>query len=282
MNPIDNSAENDNIYKVFQIVAIIIFLGLVTAGIILIYKSNSIYTDSLGYLEKAIKIDTTLKGRITALPNYTIIKDGYSQALLYFTLALAIILLAILIPRLQTFSISPTGGINVTLKELQREVNDIKTQNNDIQSNSTDIGGGKINPNAKLEEISIQAKEKELSARTICDDPQKGKWGEMPESNGRKLTAQVTKTTIATLYRVDLTVKSTDANKPLTGLVKFHLHPTFANSDPIIAVNDGIAKLTLKWVYGSFTVGAEVDNGDTTLELDLAKLPDVPKEFRDI
>ena len=81
---------------------------------------------------------------------------------------------------------------------------------------------------------------------------------------------------------MQLIVESTKPDeKPLKGLVTFHLHPTFKNKNPIIAVNnDGRAILNLNWVYGSFTVGAEADNRATKLELDLAELPGVTEEFK--
>lgn len=64
-------------------------------------------------------------------------------------------------------------------------------------------------------------------------------------------------------------------------MVKFHLHHTFSNPDPVISVQDGEAVLKLTKVYGAFTVGAEADDGNTFLELDLAELSDAPKEFEE-
>ena len=82
-------------------------------------------------------------------------------------------------------------------------------------------------------------------------------------------------------YKVTLTVESTNREIPLKGLVKFHLHNTFLNPDPVIAVQDGKAVLKLTKVYGAFTVGAEADDSDTKLELDLSEDESFPKEFRD-
>lgn len=111
------------------------------------------------------------------------------------------------------------------------------------------------------------------------DDPQKGKWGMVSERNGRKITATVTQLS-GRLYSVKIQVLGTDPNNPLTGKVVFHLHNTFRNPNPSVEAEDNEAVLTLM-VYGSFTVGAETDNGKTKLELDLAELPNVPKEFKD-
>ena len=78
-----------------------------------------------------------------------------------------------------------------------------------------------------------------------------------------------------------MTVEGTNKDLPLKGLVKFHLHNTFLNPDPIIAVQDGKAVLKLSKVYGAFTVGAEADDGQTLLELDLADDESLPEEFRE-
>jgi hypothetical protein len=63
------------------------------------------------------------------------------------------------------------------------------------------------------------------------------------------------------------------------GTVKFHLHNTFRNQNPEVKVQNNEAVLTLV-VVGSFTVGAEMDNGRTKLELDLAELPKVSDYFK--
>ena len=77
-----------------------------------------------------------------------------------------------------------------------------------------------------------------------------------------------------------LVVVSTDARRPLSGQVEFHLHPTFSPSIRTVGVKDGKATLELEG-YGAFTVGAKVDGGATRLELDLAKIAEAPKAFRE-
>jgi hypothetical protein len=98
------------------------------------------------------------------------------------------------------------------------------------------------------------------------------------EVNGRKMTGVVTHWA-GEFYEVVIKVVSTDAKKPLTGKVTFHLHDSFVNQTPEINVEDGEAVLILK-AYGAFTVGAVADGGKTKLELDLAEDPNAPKEFR--
>jgi hypothetical protein len=112
------------------------------------------------------------------------------------------------------------------------------------------------------------------------DDPQKGKWGGSAQMNDRTMSASV-KHLLGPFYEVEIQIISTNDTKPLTGKAKFHLHDTFLYPEVEVDVNDnGQAILKLR-AYGAFTVGAEVDEGKTKLELDLALLPDAPKEFRE-
>lgn len=115
-----------------------------------------------------------------------------------------------------------------------------------------------------------------------ADDPQKDMWGGKSEIGSRRMTATVTRALVPGFYVVNIIVESTDKNDPLAGKVKFHLHDTFLNPDPVINVEKGMAVLKLSAVWGAFTVGAEVDNGKTQLELDLAELSTAPKKFREL
>ena len=111
------------------------------------------------------------------------------------------------------------------------------------------------------------------------EDPQKGKWGESPSSNGRLFSARVEKIPDESVFRrVVLRVESTDATKPLSGNVKFHLHPTFANSEVEVPVINGVAETSVV-AYGAFTVGAEADGGATKLEFNLVTLNDKKDQF---
>jgi cellulose biosynthesis protein BcsQ len=110
------------------------------------------------------------------------------------------------------------------------------------------------------------------------DDPQKGQWGGKNRHNGRELTATVVRVS-KNWFEIILTVR-TVRSKPLTGPVTFHLHQSFENETETVEADDGEATLTLH-AYGAFTVGAVMDDGRTTLELDLAELKGAPKEFRE-
>lgn len=112
------------------------------------------------------------------------------------------------------------------------------------------------------------------------DDPQKGKWGGKPYSDGVTLSAEVTPSdSKRKWFRVVLKVQSADATKPLTDSVVFHLHPSFRKPVTEVAVENGVAQLVL-FAWGAFTVGAEANHGTTKLELDLSTLHNAPMEFR--
>lgn len=114
------------------------------------------------------------------------------------------------------------------------------------------------------------------------DDPQKGQWKSSPINNERELKATVIEETKG-LYKVQLQVVSTNPkDNPLQNgeMILFALHNTFG--DPpikIVKVEKQIAELNF-YCYGSFTVGAFADNGNTELELDLAELPNISSYFK--
>lgn len=114
----------------------------------------------------------------------------------------------------------------------------------------------------------------------VPEDPQKNQWGKLSERNYRRLTGSVEEMPGNNgVYKIKLQIVSTNPMYPLAGTVWFHLHPTFADPDQEVKVENGKAELfLLSW--GSFTVGAATDNGTTKLELDLSQLPGVSNEFR--
>jgi len=117
--------------------------------------------------------------------------------------------------------------------------------------------------------------------RHQSEDPNKGAFGGKAEANGRRLSATV-ETVETNWYKITLTVEQ--IRKPrvrrLSGIVEFHLHPSF---DPVVEkveVKDGKAVLPVH-AYGAFTVGAVADGGKTRLELDLAADTRFPQRFRE-
>lgn len=204
------------------------------------------------------------------------IKEGYGQAIIFFSVAVGILLLIFLLPRLENISF---GGVSITLSKLKDEIDDLKTQNNDLQEKLVDSGGGKTLTVEKQTEVRrVINKQASVENVKYPDDPQKGKWGGLSENKGRKISAEVLKSEFPGLYTVKINVASTSKSE-LSGLVKFYLHNTFRNSQPVIAVKNGSAELILYKVYGAFTVGAVTSDG-TNLELDLSELPGIPDDFK--
>ena len=110
------------------------------------------------------------------------------------------------------------------------------------------------------------------------DDPQKGRWGGNPVRNGRKLTARV-KQSEENWFEVTVKVQALSGTPDLAGPVTFHLHDTFPEPD-VGADRQNARRATLtRYAYGAFTVGADVHGEPTRLELNLAKLPKVPRAF---
>ena len=243
-------------------VLILLSLGFGITGYRLIIISNDQYLKSIEYTNIVLK-DPLLLGKVNFTPNYSVIKDGFSEALLYFTLALGVIILMALLPRLQNINIVSTG-ISLALNSLPGKLDDIAKQTNAIQANS--VGDGGIKTKRFIENPPNQL------SNTFPNDPQKGKWGGLSEVNERVLKAQVQHSSLSGLFTVKITVESTNSKNQLRGIVKFHLHNSFINPNPIITVINGTASLNLNKVYGAFTVGAEVDDGNTLLELDLSEL----------
>ena len=249
------------------------FICLTVTGIVLIAQSNQMYKHSVLLAEKVLNPPAG-QAPLAITPAYTLIRDGYAQALMFFSMALGALFLLPLLPRLQNLSIGPSG-ITLALRDVQQNLNAVIKQANSIQSTSAGQGGKmKIQGDAEVAPENIKL------ARDTDDDPQKNKWGGKAENNFRKLSAVVDETEWRGYYKVDITVESTNKDFPLGSIVKFHLHPTFSNPDPVIAVEAGKAVLKLKKVYGAFTVGAEADDGQTKLELDLARIENIPDGFR--
>jgi hypothetical protein len=123
----------------------------------------------------------------------------------------------------------------------------------------------------------------EIKKGSYHDDPWLGQFGGSSADNCRLLTAKVTRLKSSSdWFTIRLEIRSTDPeNNPLLGQVRFFLHDSFDNDKPWVPVGaDGKATLSVV-AYGAFTVGALCDGGKTKLELNLAELPDAPREFRE-
>jgi hypothetical protein len=116
------------------------------------------------------------------------------------------------------------------------------------------------------------------------DDPQRDRWGSLPERDGRRLWIQLLDTS-GRVFSFDAIVESTDGS-PLVGPVRFHLHDTFPQPKIVIrrVREDRQAVLEEVVSYGVFTIGVQVKNAQGQwigLEFNLCDLPDLPQRFKD-
>jgi hypothetical protein len=146
----------------------------------------------------------------------------------------------------------------------------------------------------KIESLASSKKEKyvadmitkannklEEGRRRTTNDPHSGMWGSNKINANRTIEASVTEIS-NDLYNIKLKVKSTIAENPLKEgeIVLFALHDTFSPNYRLVKVNSaGEAVLDLI-SYGSFTVGALVDEGKTELEYNLIDVPGVSEHFK--
>jgi len=128
------------------------------------------------------------------------------------------------------------------------------------------------------------AKEAELSGKPGLAgiDPNFARFGRSRTSNDRYISAEVVPGDDPNWYKIKLRVRSTNPAAPIIGPVRFHLHPTFTPNEVTVMATNGEASLQI-WAWGSFVVGAVLDNEQTRLEIDLGdaqQVPSAPEIFR--
>lgn len=222
-------------------------LGLIVAGVHLIIGSGQLYQESVAFTKEMM----TAKVPAVSAPPYSLIKDSYAQALLFFTLAAGLLIITILLPRIQTFNIG-TGGINVTLSQIQENLQNLTQQTNSLQQQLV----RPVMPLSKgIREEMLASMETKI--KVIVNN-----------KDGRKIYA--TKEPSGTEFKYKVIVEATDSNKPLQGLVTFHLPEYFTYAEPqILAVN---GKAVLQFVSpGPFLIGATIVKEGIDLTEDLAK-----------
>jgi hypothetical protein len=163
------------------------------------------------------------------------------------------------------------GQFQLDLQEIKAELSVVKESTDTaITIAKGGIGGAERGlPNLRCDEQDLAVL-----------DPQLGRWGGQSERNGRKLSASVKPIpNDDENFRVRMMVVSVDKQRPLSGTVTFHLHPTFNPADVRVGVRDGKAVIE-RIAWGAFTVGAEADDNRTCLELDLSTVPETPELFR--
>lgn len=229
----------------------------------------------------SVKIDSTNKSSATPpAPGCTFcIKEKMDTIYKYYILLFAVLISAVILPRLKSITANATG---ITIDTYEKKQTNDTTEKNTTPPTKEEAGVEEkpLGPIRNMIDDGGQPAN-QPAIISYSSDPQKGKWGGNDVANYRKLTAIVKETNWnKEIFDVTLQVESTDpVNHPLSGTVVFHLHPTFSNANPQIFVIDGIARLNIK-AWGAFTAGAEADGIHTKLELDLAKLSDAPEIFK--
>jgi hypothetical protein len=237
----------------------------------------------------------------TAKAIQSIITDKTGANALYFLGGSALVLV---IDRLKEVERTPDGGWRIALQDaIQEEVkNTISNEVNpqikaaaNMAISAYEIAGATAAPRSTPIPVEAGAAPPQemhpatypdatavpLPPPTVADDPQKGRFGGKAQHGGRCLTASCDEASAnARFLRVNLEVSRVDpSTPPLEGWVIFYLHDTFMPSVQTVAVQDGLARLSLL-SYGAFTVGAVADGGATLLELDLAQDARLPEAFR--
>ena len=171
--------------------------------------------------------------------------------------------------------------------EVEKEVKQLKQDFRSVEAAVGDLEKD-VGPGSKGAAKTIATTSPAIDATSTTnvllessDDPNKGRFGGLAESNGRKLSATIKPLAGPKSSRcaVNIKVLSMDPARPLIGKVKLYLHPTFGQwSVYEIDARGGVAEETIS-SYGAFTIGAELDGGKTHLELDLVNVPGGTKRF---
>lgn len=118
------------------------------------------------------------------------------------------------------------------------------------------------------------------NAKTVKDktDLQKGRWGGAAKTGDRILEASYdANSSFMGLYKVNLTVRSLNADNPLKGEVAFFLHDTFPSEIVYSVSENNLSKISIV-AWEAFVAGAKLEDG-TELELDLNAVKGFPDGF---
>ncbi len=135
-------------------------------------------------------------------------------------------------------------------------------------------------PNKTVTDKNVSIYKSSVDPDTPDIDHNKGRFGGSREADGFIISVDPRPVKgLEDWYKLIYTVKAKDSDKKLTGGVKFYLHDTFKPQVEIIEAINGVARLE-KIAWGAFTIGAEILNTGTKLELDLGDEPDLPDDFK--
>jgi hypothetical protein len=178
---------------------------------------------------------------------------------------LALAVVALVIQQISEFS-----GFGITFKRLQTEVRNVKTAMSVMEQ---EVGPGSKRTGVSAP-IAAELLEKKSDFPIDPDDPNRDQFGRSRTNNGYKLSATISPAAgrSSAACKVHFKVESTRPERPLTGKVDIYLHPSFGRwaKYDLDAVN-GVVEETIT-SYGVFTIGVEVRQDHTRLELNLKKV----------
>lgn len=171
-------------------------------------------------------------------------------------------------------------------QELKTEVEEAKVKAAAIIQEANQISASTIQELDADQYVTLMKQEAERKFRKGLQenpiDPQRNQWGGVAINNNRELQATVSEIASGA-YKIEIRVLSTDPQRfplPEGETVLFALHDTYGQPPfRYKKVEGGVAEISI-FSYGSFTVGAMADKGDTSLELNLAELPNVSEYFK--
>jgi hypothetical protein len=171
-------------------------------------------------------------------------------------------------------------GMKFELRELEKTVLQ-QRRNIELIEKGAALPGSPMAKASVAGDTATQPIRRDSAGSEWEEDPNKGKFGGSPERNDRRLEAVIAPATDERSAAADIVLRviSTDPKHPLTGKVRFSLHPTFGRwAEYDVEVKRGVAKDEIT-SWGAFTVGAIADEGTTRLELDLATVKGGPPKF---
>jgi hypothetical protein len=175
-----------------------------------------------------------------------------------------------------------------SFEQLQSVTERLERQNKElgqlitIVARSADLSRLQEGEQAALEDLAEEMPPALTRPVVVEVDPEKGRWGGLPERDGWILSASFGETTSLGYVAIHLKVSSTVSDRMLEGRVTFYLHPTFEENKVItVSARGGVAD-TLVRAWGGFTVGAWLHIQKVELELDLAELPYAPRVIKEL
>ena len=208
--------------------------------------------------------------------------DVSAPAVTLVIVGFSALLIAELLPRIQTLKLSTTG-VDIGLQGLSESITgQILELSNRVAKLELERPSASSVQQLQATKSGWKPAPKELTKPgEFEDDTRKGKFGGKRESKGLRLDAEFPRST-REWAEIKLIVRDVrdDQNEPAVTAVEFFLDDTFDVPRVKVPMIDGEAQLSIT-SWGGFTVGVWAPERDATLELDLSKLRNAPRVVRE-